>query len=74
MSEKSARQGGEFDPLLKDLDGKKQSFRQNVASLAAELKDVRNRLASQEQSFIRENLSRQARRRDPCRFCGDRPI
>ncbi|RXH82108.1 hypothetical protein DVH24_036449 [Malus domestica] len=29
----------EFDPLLKDLDERKQSFRRNVVSLASELKD-----------------------------------
>ncbi|XP_027108049.1 nuclear envelope-associated protein 2-like isoform X1 [Coffea arabica] len=49
----------EIDPLLKDLSEKKQSFRRNVVSLAAELKDVRSRLASQEQSFARESLTRQ---------------
>ncbi|ONK63077.1 uncharacterized protein A4U43_C07F11170 [Asparagus officinalis] len=48
----------ELDPLLKDLTEKKLSFRKNVVSLAAELKDVRNRLASQEESFIRESESR----------------
>lgn len=50
----------EIDPLLKDLSERKQSFRQNVVMLAAELKEVRNRLASQEQSFVRENITRQA--------------
>ncbi|XP_057963135.1 nuclear envelope-associated protein 2-like isoform X3 [Malania oleifera] len=49
----------EMDPLLKDLSEKKQSFRRNVVSLAAELKEVRSRLASQEQSFVRETLTRQ---------------
>ncbi|GMJ11733.1 hypothetical protein like AT5G26770 [Hibiscus trionum] len=49
----------DFDPLLKDLNEKKQSFRQNVVSLAAELKEVRSRLASQEQSFVQETLTRQ---------------
>ncbi|KAL8114967.1 nuclear envelope-associated protein 2-like [Apium graveolens] len=49
----------EIDPLLKDLSERKQSFRQNVVLLAAELKDVRSRLASQEQSFVRENITRQ---------------
>ncbi|PKU66509.1 nuclear envelope-associated protein 2 [Dendrobium catenatum] len=49
----------ELDPLLKDLNEKKLSFRRNVVSLAAELKDVRNRLASQEESFIQEAQSRQ---------------
>lgn len=50
----------EIDPLLKDLNEKKQSFRRNVVSLAAELKDVRSRLASQEQIFAKETLTRQA--------------
>ncbi|PRQ42505.1 hypothetical protein RchiOBHm_Chr3g0458381 [Rosa chinensis] len=49
----------EFDPLLKDLNEKKQSFRRNVVSLASELKQVRSRLASQEQSYVRETLTRQ---------------
>ncbi|EOY11757.1 Encodes alpha-helical IF-like protein isoform 3 [Theobroma cacao] len=49
----------DFDPLLKDLNEKKQSFRRNVVSLAAELKEVRSRLASQEQSFAEETLTRQ---------------
>ncbi|KAA8545305.1 hypothetical protein F0562_020089 [Nyssa sinensis] len=49
----------EIDPLLKDLSEAKQSFRRNVVSLAAELKEVRSRLASQEQSFARETLTRQ---------------
>lgn len=47
------------DPLLKDLSEKKQNFRRNVVSLAAELKEVRSRLACQEQSFVRETLTRQ---------------
>lgn len=51
--------GGETDPLLKDLNEKKQSFRRNVVSLAAELKEVRSRLASKEQSFAKETLTRQ---------------
>ncbi|OVA16662.1 hypothetical protein BVC80_1543g96 [Macleaya cordata] len=50
----------ELDPLLKDLSEKKQNFRRNVVTLAAELKDVRTRLASQEESFVRETLTRQA--------------
>jgi len=50
----------EIDPLLKDLNEKKQSFRRNVASLAAELKEVRSRLAFQEQSYAKESLTRQA--------------
>ena len=49
----------EIDPLLKDLNEKKLSFRKNVVSLAAELKGVRNRLASQEQSFAKETETRQ---------------
>lgn len=49
----------EIDPLLKDLNEKNQSFRRNVVSLATELKDVRTRLATQEQSFVRETLTRQ---------------
>ncbi|CAI9770198.1 unnamed protein product [Fraxinus pennsylvanica] len=47
------------DPLLKDLSEKKQSFRRNVESLAAELKEVRGRLASQEHTYARESLNRQ---------------
>lgn len=49
------------DPLLKDLTEKKQNFRRNVVSLAAELKEVRRRLACQEQSFVRETLTRQVK-------------
>uniref|UniRef100_A0A2P2K271 Myosin-11 n=1 Tax=Rhizophora mucronata TaxID=61149 RepID=A0A2P2K271_RHIMU len=49
----------EFDPLLKDLNEKKQSFRRNVVSLAAELKEVRSRLASKEQLFAKETITRQ---------------
>ena len=49
----------EIDPLLKDLNEKNQSFRRNVVSLATELKDVRSRLATREQSFVRETLTRQ---------------
>lgn len=47
------------DPLLKDLNDKKQSFRRNVVSLASELKELRSRLASQEQSYVKETLTRQ---------------
>lgn len=61
----------EIDPLLKDLSEKKQSFRRNVVSLAAELKDVRGRLASQEQSFVRETLTRQACRTAICIISGN---
>lgn len=49
----------DVDPLLKDLNEKKLSFRRNVVSLAAELKEVRGRLASQEQSYVKETLTRQ---------------
>ncbi|XP_022937847.1 nuclear envelope-associated protein 2-like isoform X1 [Cucurbita moschata] len=49
----------EVDPLLKDLNEKKQSFRRNVVSLAAELKEARNRLSSQEESFVKEAQTRQ---------------
>lgn len=49
----------EVDPLLQDLNEKKQSFRRNVVSLAAELKEVRGRLASQEQCFAKESVTRQ---------------
>ncbi|KAG9138719.1 hypothetical protein Leryth_021028 [Lithospermum erythrorhizon] len=48
-----------MDPLLKDLGEQKQIFRRSVVSLAGELKDVRHRLASQQQSFLRETLTRQ---------------
>ncbi|XP_057724211.1 uncharacterized protein LOC130940167 isoform X2 [Arachis stenosperma] len=48
----------DIDPLLKDLNEKKQSFKRNVVSLAAELKDIQNRLASQEQSYAKETLTR----------------
>lgn len=50
----------EVDPLLKDLSEKKQSFRRNVVSLAVELKEIRGRLASQEQCFDKETLTRKA--------------
>ncbi|ESQ32193.1 hypothetical protein EUTSA_v10004552mg [Eutrema salsugineum] len=46
------------DPLLRDLDEKKESFRRNVVSMAAELKQVRGRLVSQEQFFVKESLCR----------------
>ncbi|KAI3946832.1 hypothetical protein MKW98_003395 [Papaver atlanticum] len=49
----------ELDPLLKDLSERKHDFRRNVAKLASELKDVRNKLALKEGSFVREALSRQ---------------
>lgn len=56
----------EVDPSLQDLNEKKQSFRRNVVSLAAELKELRSRLSSQEQSYARETLTRQVR--DFCLF------
>lgn len=49
----------EIDPLLRDLSEKKQNFRRNVVSLAVELKEVRTRLALQEQSYAKETLTRQ---------------
>ncbi|KAI3944313.1 hypothetical protein MKW92_005782 [Papaver armeniacum] len=49
----------ELDPLLKDLNEKKQNFRRNVVSLAAELKHVRNQLASKEEIFGKEMITRQ---------------
>lgn len=62
VSEKAVRScsasSSDLDPLLKDLTEKKLSFRRNVASLASELKDVRNKLASQEQLFTRESQTR----------------
>ncbi|XP_065854815.1 nuclear envelope-associated protein 2-like [Euphorbia lathyris] len=45
--------------LLNDLNEKKQSFRKNVVSLASELKEVRSRLASQQQTLSKESLTRQ---------------
>ncbi|KAE8798362.1 tropomyosin-like [Hordeum vulgare] len=62
VSEKAVRpcssSSSGLDPLLKDLTEKKLSFRRNVASLASELKDVRHKLASQEQLFTRESQTR----------------
>lgn len=49
----------EEDPLLKDLSEKKQSFRRNVVSLAADLKQARTRLAEQERFCSQEAMSRQ---------------
>lgn len=54
----SSVSSSDLDPLLRDLTEKKLSFRRNVVSLAAELKDVRNKLASQEQLFVRESQTR----------------
>nr|XP_043620757.1 nuclear envelope-associated protein 2-like [Erigeron canadensis] len=58
MSSSSSNRGEEIDPLLRDLTEKKQSFRRNVVSLAAELKDVRTRLSFQEESFAKESCTR----------------
>lgn len=58
-SSASSSSAREIDPLLRDLSEKKQSFRRNVVSLAAELKEVRTRLALQEQSYAKETLTRQ---------------
>jgi hypothetical protein len=70
VSEKSVRScsasSPDLDPLLKDLTEKKLSFRRNVASLASELKDVRNKLASQEQLFTRESQTRKVSRFPLC--------
>lgn len=52
----------DVDPLLRGLNDKKQSFRRNVVSLASELKELRNRLASQEQSYVKETRTRQVYR------------
>ncbi|KAL0718127.1 hypothetical protein Bca4012_067449 [Brassica carinata] len=46
------------DPLLRDLDGKRESFRRNVVSMVSELNQVRGRLVFQEQSFVKESLFR----------------
>ncbi|XP_010270972.1 PREDICTED: synaptonemal complex protein 1-like [Nelumbo nucifera] len=58
VSEKPSASARDLDPLLKDLDEKRQSFRRNVVSLATELKDARSQLALQEESFAQEILSR----------------
>ncbi|PKA55145.1 hypothetical protein AXF42_Ash003782 [Apostasia shenzhenica] len=49
----------ELDPLLKDFNEKKLSFRRNVVSLTAALKDSRSRLAKQDEFLVRESQSRQ---------------
>ena len=59
-SSSSSSNGREIDPLLRDLSEKKQNFKRNVVSLAAELKDVRTRLALKEQSYAKETLTRRA--------------
>ncbi|KAF8394735.1 hypothetical protein HHK36_020952 [Tetracentron sinense] len=60
VSDKPSSSVRDLDPLLKDLSEKKLTFRRSLVSLAAEVKDVRSRLASQEESFARETLTRQA--------------
>eukprot|EP01018_Ginkgo_biloba_P009569 Gb_37887 [translate_table: standard] len=53
----------EPNPLLKDLQEKKQNFKRmasEVGSMASELRDVRSRMAAQEASFARETACRQA--------------
>jgi hypothetical protein len=57
-SKSSVSSSSDLDPLLKDLTEKKLTFRRNVVSLAAELKDARNKLASQEQLFVKESQTR----------------
>ena len=57
----SESEKAELDPLLKDLSEKKQIFRRNVVSLAAELKDARARLTLQQESCARETLTKQVR-------------
>ncbi|CAD6238765.1 unnamed protein product [Miscanthus lutarioriparius] len=44
----------ELDPLLRDLFEKKLSLKRNVTAMATELKDARNRLASQELFLAQE--------------------
>ncbi|KNA17314.1 hypothetical protein SOVF_081050 [Spinacia oleracea] len=58
-STSSSSNGREIDPLLRDLSEKRQNFKRNVVSLAAELKEVRTRLAVKEQSYAKETLTRQ---------------
>ncbi|KAJ7973214.1 myosin heavy chain, cardiac muscle isoform-like [Quillaja saponaria] len=59
VSSASSVPARDIDPLLKDLNEKKQSFRRNVVSLAEELKEVRSRLATQEETYAKETLTRQ---------------
>lgn len=44
----------ELNPLLRDLVEKKLSLKRSVTSMAAELKDARNRLASKELLYAQE--------------------
>ncbi|KAL5981667.1 hypothetical protein ACLOJK_015730 [Asimina triloba] len=55
----SSQRAQEIDPLLRDLTERNQSIRRNIVSLAAEVKDVRSKLASSEESLARETLTRQ---------------
>ncbi|KAK7269469.1 hypothetical protein RIF29_22196 [Crotalaria pallida] len=59
LTSSSSTAARDVDPLLKDLTEKKQNFRRNVVSLASELKELRTRLATQEQSYVKESLTRQ---------------
>lgn len=51
----------ELNPLLRDLVEKKLSLKSNVTSMATELKDARNRLASQELLLAQELEARKVR-------------
>ncbi|OIW17462.1 hypothetical protein TanjilG_22574 [Lupinus angustifolius] len=59
ISQSSSLAVRDVDPLLKDLIDTKLSFRRNVASLAAQFKELRHRLASQDQSYTKQILTRQ---------------
>ncbi|TKW12337.1 hypothetical protein SEVIR_5G029600v4 [Setaria viridis] len=50
----------ELNPLLRDLVEKKLSLKRSVTSMAAELKDARNRLASKELLYAQELEARKA--------------
>lgn len=51
----------ELDPLLRDLVEKKLSLKRNVTAMATELRDARNRLASQELLLAQEIEARKVR-------------
>ncbi|XP_035822106.1 nuclear envelope-associated protein 2 isoform X4 [Zea mays] len=51
----------ELDPLLRDLVEKKLSLKRNVTAMATELRDARNRLASQELLLAQEIEARKFR-------------
>uniref|UniRef100_A0A7N0U735 Uncharacterized protein n=1 Tax=Kalanchoe fedtschenkoi TaxID=63787 RepID=A0A7N0U735_KALFE len=59
LNSRGVKERENTDPLLRDLSEKKLSFRRNVVSLAAELKEVRSRLNSKEQLFAKETRTRQ---------------